>query len=169
MLQGLLQLLALPLEPGSDSGGAVLPVVGALCDVLEHLLAQQRGERSADEEQEEVGGLPCSPLAPPARRSFAAHALEVLLAQLQPYPSAFQLDGGEAAAAAAADAGLDGMHSPLGVPDVLRREAGARAGLQLAPWRCANASSVLRLRTCAAAAPCCCLLQRRWSTAWGSS
>lgn len=57
-----------------------------------------------------------------ARRAFAAAALDVLLVQLQPYPAAFE--------AAPAELGPDmgaverGVHSPEGVPDALRKEAG---------------------------------------------
>ena len=54
-MQGLLQVLALPVEAGSDTGGAALPALGALSDVLEHMLAQQRGERGAEEQEE--GGM----------------------------------------------------------------------------------------------------------------
>lgn len=57
--QGLLQLLALPLEPGSDGGGAALPAMGALCDLLEHAVAQHRGEHASEEEGEEAGGARC--------------------------------------------------------------------------------------------------------------
>ena len=54
-VQGLLQMLALPIKAGSDTGGAALPALGALLDVLEHVLAQQRGERGA--EDQEAGGV----------------------------------------------------------------------------------------------------------------
>lgn len=41
-LQGLLQLLALPQRAGSDGGGAALPAMTALGDLLEHLLLHNR-------------------------------------------------------------------------------------------------------------------------------
>ncbi len=45
-LQGLLQLLALPIDPGNDCHGAALPAMGALSDLLEHLVAA-RGRLSS--------------------------------------------------------------------------------------------------------------------------
>ena len=61
-----------------------------------------------------------------ARHAFASATLEVLLQELQPYPSAFQL-----AAVEPADACITvqrGTRSPEGVPDALRREAGEEQG-----------------------------------------
>ena len=171
-MQGLLQMLALPIKAGSDTGGAALPALGALSDVLEHVLAQQRGERGAEEQGEGsmhgagtrwaasstpghsccdvaavvpavpvvqsptpphslseplLGKLlplpkPCwrRPMAPAARREFAAAALEVLLPQVQPYAAAFQPPSQAAPSAPVQRS----THSPEGVPDALRQEAG---------------------------------------------
>ena len=65
---------------------------------------------------------PHRPLGPEAVRAFAAAALNVLLAQLQPYPSAFEAAAGDAGEGAPVERGT---HSPEGVPDALRKEAGA--------------------------------------------
>ncbi|KAL4458064.1 hypothetical protein ABPG75_012929 [Micractinium tetrahymenae] len=116
--EGQLQLLSLPLDPGSEAGGAALPAIGALSDLLEHLVAQQRGERSSEDES---GGGSARPMGLETRRAFAAAALDVLLVQLQPYPAAFDappVDLGPGVAAMER-----GMHSPEGVPDALRKEA----------------------------------------------
>lgn len=180
LLQGLLQLLALPLQPDSDAGGAALPAMGALADLLEHVLAQHRGERASEEEGEaEAEGTPgggaatrcvwegmtfacvevcvqrncmqgmlalsvhpplCSyplpllgrPMEPEARRAFAAAALDVLLQQLQPFEGAFQAPPPGAACGAHVQ---PGTHSPQGVPDALRREAGGHVG-RVWVWGC---------------------------------
>jgi hypothetical protein len=64
------------------------------------------------------------PMAPGARREFAAAALEVLLAQVQPYAAAFQPPSVAAPSAPVQRS----THSPEGVPDALRQEAGGWMG-----------------------------------------
>ncbi len=59
-----------------------------------------------------------------ARQAFAAAALDVLLVQLQPYPDAFQGPSAELGSGMAAVERY--VHSPEGVPDALRNEAGGR-------------------------------------------
>ncbi|PRW18313.1 ARM repeat-containing [Chlorella sorokiniana] len=119
--QGLLQLLALPPRAGGDGGGAALPALAALGDLLEHLLLHHRSAQPTAEDAGLSSERASRVVGQPGRQAFAASALRVLLVQLQPFPAAFDVQFAEPPASELVQREL---RSPEGVPDNLRQEAG---------------------------------------------